>query len=248
MKRFLSSLSLLISSHVFAVIGGQVVELDQIPQSVVKLATKNSRGVEYCTGVLIDSRTVLSAAHCLGKSKRLIHKYRPTVEMSFFIDGVERTYQSIDYLVHPDYESHEKADLALIYLAFPLELASYPVLSEIQSNDQLHVLGFGLHEHSDRIDGKLRQTFIEVESIHQRYFTSTNKDTGPCSGDSGGAVFRAGTESEEILGITYYINPSLTRTDEAPSSFNQHCFNATSYFMNTALYALWIDKHRKGRP
>lgn len=244
-----------------AVVGGDVIDHSQIPQAVVRLKKIHQNSAEYCTGTLIGPQTILTAAHCLGKSLRLIDKYRPKMEVTYFQHGKELTIETTSYLAHPDYEKNEKADLALIYLDQAIELNEYPKLSSVHPNDGLHVLGFGLNGSGDRIDGKLRQTFIDIEHIRTRYFSSFNIENGPCSGDSGGAVYRAGSQAQEILGVTYYVNPTLNEEQQeylaqvnwdreqlmaAYPYVGKFCFNSTSYFMNIAHYKDWIEKNKKG--
>lgn len=254
--------SIVLSSSVsHAVVGGRVVDHDQIPQAVVRLKKIHQNSVEYCTGTLIGPQTILTAAHCLGKSLRLIDKYRPTIEVTYFQDGRELTIETTRYLAHPDYENNEKADLALIYLERAINLNEYPKLSNVKEDDHLHVLGFGLNGSGDRIDGKLRETFIEVDHVRTRYFSSFNIEHGPCSGDSGGAVYRVGSQAQEILGVTYYVNPTLNEEQQsylaqvnwdreqlmaAYPYVGKFCLNSTSYFMNISHYKEWVEENRKG--
>lgn len=261
MKSLFFIFALLVTPRIYAVIGGHVIDIQDIPAASVRLKTMQNNGAEFCSGTLINQNTVLTAAHCLGKSLRLIQKYQPQVELTFFLNGVEVTRLSNEYLAHPDYESHEKADLALVFINEPVVLDEYPKLSDVKEDDRLHVLGFGLNGSSDRIDGQLRETVIEIEQIRPRYFSSFNLETGPCSGDSGGAVFRAGTSAQEILGITYYVNPTLTPEQQEYFSevrwdreqlvaayplIGKLCFNSTSYFMNISFYKNWIAANAKG--
>lgn len=249
------------TDNIYAVVGGAILNKSEIPRAIVHLKTMGNSGAEYCTGTLIDSKTVLTAAHCLGKSLRLIKKYKPTVEVSHFFEGKRQKTFATKYLVHPDYEKNEKADLALLFLDSNVSLEQYPMLSDVKNGDELHVLGFGLDGVNEKIDGNLRETFVFVKDIESRYFSSFNIANGPCSGDSGGAVYRSGTDAQEIVGVTYYVNPSLNEEQqrflsqvnwdrsqliERYPTVGKFCYNSTSYFMNITRYKDWIELNRMG--
>ena len=96
------------------IMGGKVASYDNWP-SIVALY-KNDNGLPFCGGTLIESRWVITAAHCLEETQPAdIFVWLGTSDLNE--NGGGRGERVKRIIVHPDYDSDSMdSDLALIEL------------------------------------------------------------------------------------------------------------------------------------
>ncbi|XP_076837885.1 vitamin K-dependent protein C-like [Brachyhypopomus gauderio] len=102
-------------------IGGEVGRKGESPWQALIL---NYRGAFHCSGVLIDERWVLTAAHCLEGSLRF--SVRLGDYSLFKHEGTEETVAVTDAIGHPNYNpATADNDIALLHLKYPVKYTTY---------------------------------------------------------------------------------------------------------------------------
>ncbi|MFM6927152.1 MAG: S1 family peptidase [Bdellovibrio sp.] len=185
-----------------AIIGGVKVEPGtQVMRSTVAIYDMSEQAL--CTGSLISSDIVLTAAHCVGK--------QPSKMLVIFTNDIKHAETDSKLIrfvskarVHKDYNANKRfnaADIALVKFVgglpagyAPVKILNKPELLKTGSN--VGVAGFGLSHPEDARTGDgsgvLRTTSIKI--LNSKYSaTEISLDQsvkrGACSGDSGGPAF-----------------------------------------------------------
>ena len=164
-----------------------------ISHSIVALVAEKSSGQSLCTGTLISSNVVLTAAHCVED--------HPEKLQIVFSGNVQKTKaqdirQSDKFLQHPNWQRHMplgEGDLALIHFKgdlpegfTPIELVGADF--NLKMGQKILMAGYGVTDgESESGSGKLRQTHSVIIDQHSATeFVSDGKKSSVCFGDSGG--------------------------------------------------------------
>lgn len=162
----------------------------------VMVLMRGPEGAGFCTGVVLSTRTILTAAHCLrDPADMLIHYREPNGEPVF----VEATAAE----PHPDYHANAqvqrirsidvglirtKTDLPKRFGSARLEDGQPPLLGA-----EVAVVGYGVRrEGQAKTGGDLREIRLKVSEPASQvllWLTPTSGTGGACSGDSGGPIY-----------------------------------------------------------
>ena len=166
----------------------------------------NGNTFSACSGNLITSRVVLTAAHC-GADLPL--DLLVDLGRAFFGDDIEEaehTMEFEDLVVHPEYEPLQSGtgnlgqyDVSVLVLSEDAPIRPTPIRLDLWNNEELPAdvvsVGFGTTDAaSGRGSGKKRSAALTIDDF-DRMFLYSSSDTNLneaqiCSGDSGGPQFQ----------------------------------------------------------
>jgi Trypsin len=204
MRRLLLPLAaaavLLVPAPASAIVNGTVAAQDAYPAQVFVGANTNGTGGidRYCSGTLVGSRQVLTAARCatygLNNSQNLplsgfdVRVGNVRLEDATHVDVTARD-------VHSDYDGETGAnDVAMLTLAEPIDAALMRVVDVGETalwapGTTARVLGWGENEDDGFVSDTLRQGDVEILSDADCTPTgrlcAAGETQNPCAQDSG---------------------------------------------------------------
>lgn len=244
------------------VIGGSLARLGQFPWHVaIELKGVDFSYGYFCGGTLIDSTTVLTAAHCFYKTKpiRQFH-FENNISIAYG-SNLQNELKSVEVdriIPHPDY-THivPDNDLAIVKLKHPIQadgVVNYASLPTSPAHEEtgyeLHMYGFGRYkENSLDVSKKLfwgevpflDNTFCDDFELYDGDLPDTHFCAGDpvggaeaCKGDSGGGLIDPNSNS--VVGVTSYGDPEC-KLDGRPAIYT-----------NVKQFDTWIKRHMEEKP
>lgn len=212
----------------------------------------NQTTTERCTGTLIASRVVLTAAHCMNLLKEKSISKEVTFEIDFPVDGLSQSSRYASYevdvtkfYIHPDYKGTPTPDIGLFILKHPV-LGVSPIpffantIGQAWLGKEVLLIGYGS---TGAVSGRKYVTTTKITAIdgEARGFQFANsiftksQNTGTCVGDSGGPVLVEQNGVLQVLAVnSATFGPKL-------------CEDATAISFLTGPASAWIqsivDRH-----
>ncbi len=247
--------------------GKTVATTDPISKQIVIIVQNfdlTQNGFEYfglCSGVILNSQYVLTAAHCAKnfESSRVVFTTDAHTEKQ-----TNNIYKITSVAIHKDYLNSKKEylvdlkhDIALLKLERPIEGCDYDKNYLISASTTKYlesglnsvllnptIAGYGKNKikytttESFPINGILKKAEIAVRD--SQYFEKTilidqHYKAGVCSGDSGGPLFtfRSGRPYLQALAIAVVNNDLLS---------NDLKCNQQGLFLNLDFFKVWISE------
>lgn len=179
--------------------GSQCVSETNSP--VVRILISVGGRQALCSGTMITSRYVLTAAHCFSE--------RPT--SAAVLIGNDPTAVT-RVAVHPQFRRGETSfgvqagfnDVAILELASEVNVPTLPILisRDVNAGDSLAIYGYGLDENSEL--GTLRGGTAPIDEVTRDHITTKFDGSGSntCEGDSGGPAAVNTAQGLAIVGLT----------------------------------------------
>jgi secreted trypsin-like serine protease len=166
------------------------------------VALLNDDGNAFCTGVLISSTVVATAAHCV-EAKTPAQVFFGTNPSS-----AEGTVIAVAHAeAHPDFDPDTlDNDIALVTLARESRVRPMPVrmkpLDDAFVGEPIRLVGFGIPS-ADAASASLRKRSgtTTIEELGSNDFRFNASPSQTCLGDSGGPAFATIAGRESVIGI-----------------------------------------------
>ncbi len=210
----------------FKIIGGTTCSTAKSP--IVEILVTNSTGTGICSGTIISSNTVLTAAHC----------FEDNVTSIKVIAG-GKTYDATGYAVHSQYLKnpspsstaiYDRNDLGLVQIGSAFGITPIPVITSRSPSvgESLMVAGYGQDESGTT--EVLKATYMTVSEVFTSGFVLPydTTHTNVCFGDSGGPAFGYVNGVLGVFGVT--SSGTVTNCLEGDKTF----FPKISFSENTS--------------
>ncbi|MFZ9519552.1 MAG: trypsin-like serine protease [Silvanigrellaceae bacterium] len=222
--------------------------LQTLPTAVAILQTTDDSSQVICSGVPIDSKIILTAAHCLAAQSAKFIQTRSFSIMSRGHKHPSKTFRVSRWLIHPQYKTlpqanREDFDVAILETENALQEAPGSDRPEPSfrinidpSIGRLWILGFSpgrlkMTEPEKLLESQKAWSPVNVRSnlIREGKFEATASSPGTpaaCPGDSGAPVWDFQSPHRRLLGIVVQAN----------------CEKGLVKFVDLARYAHWVKQ------
>ncbi len=171
-------------------------------------------GIGACSGTIIHrdgaNAWVLTAAHCVTPSAP------QSVAQGDDYSSPTVTYPVADYAYHPAYSGQGGLyDIAVVRItgataATPVIPAMTPAEDNLAVGTQVRHVGYGITWYPSGYTSERHETINTINSLAVSYFDYLQPNSGPCTGDSGGAALTV-AGAERVVGVIFGGEESCTQ-------------------------------------
>jgi hypothetical protein len=158
----------------------------------------DGRSLGYCSGTIIDTKAVLTAAHCLDGT---------TNAVAAFMGAGRQPITTREFYVSPDYTGigPSSLDVGVVIFASSLERAPVPLFTSraLTGGESAVVAGWGT-DGASASSGTLRAGHLNVTRVTLTQIEAAFSDSssGVCYGDSGGPLLASSSGVWAVAGVT----------------------------------------------
>jgi len=190
-----------------------------------------------CGGTLLDSRHVLTAAHCIGSKNPAqitisagLHNKKNSETETRQVKTVESIF------MHPGYDAEKLTnDLTILRLSQPVQFNQYVQPAclpgpDPQPDSDVVLIGWGAETFNGAAYHQLKQTKVKVVGNCNRFWQQVDEEkqicvghtvTGDsaCQGDSGGPMLQQHNGQWVVEGVASFVHDCKTAGDLPPNVY-----------------------------
>ena len=210
--------------------GGEVAADEAAVVALLAFDEEREAAAVFCSGTVIESQAVLTAAHCLDEADRLAEQGFVVVVASgvdLIRQGVVDVVRADGWRSHPSWQGFAppappRFDVGVVFLERGLAGTEVARLGEqaptrAWEGERLELVGFGATSLGAGDGGTKRSVVVDWTGFDSHFVFIDSPGRNVCEGDSGGPMFRAVESDRYVVGVHSYVvaeDPSLDACSE----------------------------------